>query len=38
LFFYLSKPATGAVKAFVDFASSSRGQAIVAKVGYYPVQ
>lgn len=37
LYFYLSKPATGAVKAFVDFASSAGGQAIVAQVGYFPL-
>ncbi|MDX2018598.1 MAG: phosphate ABC transporter substrate-binding protein [Deltaproteobacteria bacterium] len=38
LFFYLAKPATGKVKAFVDFASSKRGQAIVSGVGYFPVK
>ncbi|MBK8576097.1 MAG: phosphate ABC transporter substrate-binding protein [Elusimicrobia bacterium] len=38
LFFYLSAPAKGAVKDFIEFVLSPEGQAIVAKVGYYPVQ
>lgn len=38
LYFYLRAPAEGPVKDFIDFVLSPEGQAIVAKVGYYPVQ
>jgi phosphate transport system substrate-binding protein len=38
LFFYLSGPAEGPVKDFIDFVLSPEGQAIVEKVGYYPVR
>jgi phosphate transport system substrate-binding protein len=37
LYFYLRAPAEGPVKDFIDFVLSPEGQAIVAKVGYYPV-
>jgi len=38
LFFYLSKAPAGDAKSFIDFTLSAEGQAIVAKVGYYPVK
>lgn len=38
LYFYLRTPAEGPVKDFIAFVLSPEGQAIVAKVGYYPVQ
>lgn len=38
LFFYTRKPPVGALKAFVDFALSDAGQALVTEVGYYPVR
>lgn len=38
LYFYLAKPPTGDLKAFIDFALSEEGQAIVTKVGYFPVR
>jgi phosphate transport system substrate-binding protein len=38
LFFYLRATATGEIKKFIDFALSGEGQAIVEKVGYYPVK
>ena len=38
LYFYLPNAATGEVKAFIDFVLSPEGQAIVTKVGYFPVK
>ena len=38
LYFYLPNAPTGEVKAFIDFALSPEGQAIVTKVGYFPVR
>lgn len=38
LFFYLRNKPSGEVKAFIDFALSAEGQAIVTKVGYFPVK
>ncbi|NMO13316.1 phosphate ABC transporter substrate-binding protein [Pyxidicoccus fallax] len=38
LFFYLRNKPAGEVKAFIDFALSPEGQAIVNKVGYFPVK
>jgi phosphate transport system substrate-binding protein len=38
LFFYLRAKQTGDIKSFVDWVLSSDGQAIVEKVGYYPVK
>ena len=38
LFFYLRNKATGDIKAFIDWVLSPEGQAIVEKVGYYPVK
>ncbi|NOJ95902.1 phosphate ABC transporter substrate-binding protein [Corallococcus sp. CA049B] len=38
LFFYLGKAPAGEVKAFIDFALSAEGQAIVTQVGYFPVK
>jgi phosphate transport system substrate-binding protein len=37
LFFYLRDDPAGAIKNFLDFVLSPEGQAIVAKVGYYPI-
>lgn len=37
LFFYTREPPTGALKAFIDFALSEQGQAIVTRVGYFPL-
>ncbi|MBK8870164.1 MAG: phosphate ABC transporter substrate-binding protein [Elusimicrobia bacterium] len=37
LFFYLRDEPAGAINNFVDFVLSPEGQAIVAKVGYYPI-
>jgi phosphate transport system substrate-binding protein len=37
LFFYLRNKPTGESKAFVDWVLSPEGQAIVSKVGYFPV-
>jgi len=36
LYFYLNGEPTGAVKEYVDFVMSSRGQEIVAEVGFIP--
>ncbi len=38
LFFYLRNRPGGEAKAFIDFALSAEGQALVTKVGYYPVK
>ncbi len=38
LYFYLRSRPTGDVKKFVDFALSDAGQAIVTKVGYFPIR
>ncbi|NBD14396.1 MULTISPECIES: phosphate ABC transporter substrate-binding protein [Corallococcus] len=38
LFFYLRNKPAGDVKAFIDFALSAEGQAIVTQVGYFPVK
>ena len=38
LHFYLSTPATGDVKAFLDYCLSPAGQRIVREVGYFPIQ
>jgi phosphate transport system substrate-binding protein len=38
LFFYLRAKPTGETKAFIDWVLSAAGQAIVEKVGYYPVK
>ncbi|AKJ02463.1 phosphate transport system substrate-binding protein [Archangium gephyra] len=38
LYFYLRNAPAGEVKAFIDFALSAEGQAIVTKVGYFPVK
>ena len=38
LFFYLRTKATGDIKSFIDWVLSPDGQAIVEKVGYYPVK
>jgi phosphate transport system substrate-binding protein len=37
LFLYTRKAPAGAIAAFVDFALSDSGQALVTRVGYYPV-
>jgi len=37
LYFYLRNRATGDLKAFVDWTLSAEGQAIVSKVGYFPI-
>ncbi|CAM3938037.1 phosphate ABC transporter substrate-binding protein [Corallococcus sp. ZKHCc1 1396] len=38
LYFYLRNKPAGDVKAFIDFALSPEGQAIVTQVGYFPVK
>jgi phosphate transport system substrate-binding protein len=38
LFFYLRNKPTGDVGAFVDWVLSAQGQAVVTKVGYYPLK
>jgi phosphate transport system substrate-binding protein len=38
LYFYLGNKPAGEVKAFIDFALSPEGQAVVTKVGYFPVK
>ncbi|GMU03621.1 phosphate ABC transporter substrate-binding protein [Corallococcus caeni] len=38
LFFYLRNKPAGEAKAFIDFALSAEGQAIVTQVGYFPVK
>lgn len=38
LFFYTRGEPSGAAKALIDFALSAEGQAIVTKVGYFPVK
>lgn len=38
LFFYLRNKPAGDIKSFVDWVLSAEGQAIVTKVGYFPVQ
>lgn len=38
LYFYLRDRASGELKSFVDWVLSAEGQAIVAKVGYFPIK
>ena len=38
LYFYTRKAPEGAVKAFIDYALSDSGQAVVGEVGYYPIR
>jgi len=38
LFFYIRNKATGDIKAFIDWVLSPEGQAIVTKVGYFPIK
>jgi phosphate transport system substrate-binding protein len=38
LFFYLRNKAAGEIKSFTDWVLTPEGQAIVEKVGYYPVK
>ncbi|MCP3101469.1 phosphate ABC transporter substrate-binding protein [Myxococcus sp. K15C18031901] len=38
LYFYLRNKPAGDAKAFIDFALSPEGQALVTKVGYFPVK
>uniref|UniRef100_A0A832I6U3 Phosphate-binding protein n=1 Tax=Eiseniibacteriota bacterium TaxID=2212470 RepID=A0A832I6U3_UNCEI len=38
LFYYTRRAPEGAAKAFIDWALSEAGQAIVTEVGYYPVR
>ena len=38
LFFYTRGEPSGTAKAFIDFALSPEGQAIVTKVGYFPLK
>ncbi|MBJ6765087.1 phosphate ABC transporter substrate-binding protein [Myxococcaceae bacterium JPH2] len=38
LFFYLRNKPSGEAKAFIDFTLSPEGQAVVTKVGYFPVK
>ncbi len=38
LYFYLRAKPSGETKAFIDFVLSADGQAIVTKVGYFPVK
>jgi phosphate transport system substrate-binding protein len=38
LYFYVRNQPTGAIKGFVDWVLSPEGQAVVEKVGYYPVK
>ncbi len=38
LFFYLKGKASGDIKTFVDWVLSDEGQAVVTKVGYYPLK
>ncbi len=38
LFFYLCASAAGDIKGFIDWVLSPEGQAIVEKVGYYPIK
>ena len=38
LYFYLRNKPEAEVKAFIDFALSPEGQAVVTKVGYFPVK
>lgn len=37
LFFYLGTPASGDVKAFIDYCLSPEGQKVVGDVGYFPI-
>lgn len=37
LYFYLGTPATGDVKAFIDYCLSPEGQRVVREVGYFPI-
>jgi phosphate transport system substrate-binding protein len=38
LFFYIRNKATGDIKTFIDWVLSPEGQAIVTKVGYFPIK
>jgi len=38
LYFYLRNKPTGQIASFVDWVLSEKGQALVTKVGYYPVK
>ena len=38
LFFYLRHKPAGDIKSFIDWVLSAEGQAIVEKVGYYPIK
>ncbi|MCP3057237.1 phosphate ABC transporter substrate-binding protein [Myxococcus sp. K38C18041901] len=38
LYFYLRNKPAGEAKAFIDYALSPEGQAVVTKVGYFPVK
>lgn len=38
LYFYLAKPPEGSTKQFIDWVLSKQGQALVADVGYFPIQ
>ena len=38
LFFYLRNKPSGDIKTFIDCVLSAEGQAVVDKVGYYPVK
>jgi phosphate transport system substrate-binding protein len=38
LYYYTRREPEGAVKAFIDWALSDAGQALVTEVGYYPIR
>ena len=38
LFFYLRAKPAGEIKAIVDWVLSPEGQAVVLKVGYFPIK
>ena len=38
LFFYLRNKPSGDIRKFVDWVLSPAGQAIVTKVGYFPIK
>jgi phosphate transport system substrate-binding protein len=38
LFFYVRNKPSGDIKSFVDWVLSDEGQAVVGKVGYYPIK
>ncbi len=37
LFFYVRNKPTGEIKEFIDWVLSAQGQAVVVKVGYFPI-